>query len=143
MKKIALSIAALGLTLSGCATGSGNIRAEYTPPMMYQGYSCQQLAMEDERLRSNVAELKGDVDHNSTNDKIMTGVGVALFWPALFFIKGNGEAESQYAELKGQHQAVQQAFAMKGCADPNSTANSSPANWNATSGPIPDSRTRF
>jgi hypothetical protein len=128
MKNFGLTIIALGLTLSGCATGSSGIHAEDTPPMLYQGYGCHQLAMEDARLRGKVAELKGEVDHDATNDKIMVGVGVALFWPALFFIKGNGEAESQYAELKGQHEAIQEAFAMKDCGNPNSPANSASAN---------------
>jgi len=108
--------------------------------MMYQGYSCQQMAMEDGRLRGQVAALKGEVDHDATNDKIMTGVGVVLFWPALFFIKGNGEAESQYAELKGQHEAIQQAYMMKGCADPNSPANTAAAN---SAPPIIENRARF
>jgi hypothetical protein len=108
--------------------------------MMFQGYSCQQLAMEDARLRSQVADLKGEVDHDATNDKIMTGVAVVLFWPAVFFIKGNGEAASQYAELKGQHEAIQQAFMMKGCADPKSAANAA-----STTAPEPmvENRTRF
>jgi hypothetical protein len=137
MKTTILAIAALGLTVSGCATGSSGIHAEYTPAMMYQGYNCQQLSMEDQRLRSEVADLKGEVDHDATNDKIMTGVGVALFWPALFFIKGNGEAEAQYATLKGQHQAVQQAFAMKSC------ASLSAADWNAEPATIPEEHARF
>jgi hypothetical protein len=140
MKQIGLTIAALALTLGGCATGSAGIHAEYAPVMMYQGYSCQQLAMEDGRLRGQVAALKGEVDHDATNDKIMTGVGVVLFWPALFFIKGNGEAESQYAELKGQHEAIQQAYMMKGCADPNSPANAASAN---SAPPMVESHNRF
>jgi hypothetical protein len=143
MKRTLVCVTALGLTVAGCATGSAGIHAEYTPSMMYQGYSCQQLAMEDVRLRSDVAELKGEVDHNATNDKIMTGVGVALFWPALFFIKGNGEAESQYAELKGQHQAIQEAFAMKGCADPTSAASRDSANMTDPVGPMGANLTRF
>ena len=100
MNTTVLAIAALGLAVSGCATGSSGIHAEYAPAMMYQGYNCQQLSMEDQRLRGAVADLKGEVDHDATNDKIMTGVGVALFWPALFFIKGNGEAESSTLNSK-------------------------------------------
>jgi hypothetical protein len=84
--------------------------------MMYSGYSCAQLSVEDEMLRSQVAELKGAVDRTATNDKVMVGVGVLLFWPALFFIKGDGEEQSQYAHLKGEHDAIQHAFLLQGCA---------------------------
>ena len=141
MKKTVSTIAALGLALAGCATGSAGIHADYQTPMMYQGYSCPQLAMEDARLRSEVAELKGDVDNDATNDKIMTGVSLVLFWPAVFFIKGNSESASQYAELKGQHQAIQQAFAFKNCADPNSPANTAAAAYPAPS--MDDRHARF
>jgi hypothetical protein len=137
MKNVAATIAVLGLTVSGCATGSAGVHANYAPPMMYQGYSCQQLAMEDQRLRNEVAQLKGDVDQNAQHDRIMTGVGVFLFWPALFFIQGNGEDESTYAELKGQHEAIEQSFVLKNCSDPTAAAN--------TAAPVPmtGTRTRF
>jgi outer membrane murein-binding lipoprotein Lpp len=132
MRKCTLTIAAIGsLTLAGCATSSGGIVANYTSPMLYQAYSCPQLAMENQTLATKVSQLRGRVDHDATQDKVMVGIGVAVFWPALFFIKGDGDAAGEYAELKGQHEAIQQAYIQRGCGSATAAAASPAAAWNA------------
>ena len=142
MKRIVVAISAVSLALAGCATGSSGVVTSYASPMMYGGYNCAQLAAEDEMLRAQVAELKGTVDRTATNDKVMVGVGVVLFWPALLFIKGDGEAQSQYAHIKGEHDAIQHAFLLRGCAANMGGASPSPGNvthaafTDATSGPM-------
>lgn len=38
-----------------------------------------------------------------------------LFWPALFFIKGEGASAAEVARLKGEMEAIEHASRMKKC----------------------------
>jgi hypothetical protein len=127
--------AAASLVVTGCATGSDGIATAYSSPLKYQGYDCQQLAIEDSELASRVSQLKGVIDHRATNDKIAVGVGVVVFWPALFFIKGDGAEAADYARMKGDHEAITHAAMMKGCMA--GSPGYSPAAWRPREAPLP------
>lgn len=115
MKKlIALSTCA-SLLLSGCATASKDIATEYVAPAQYQAYNCQQITMEMQNIQSQATQLGGKLDTASDHDKMITGAGIVLFWPALFFLGGNKQQEAEYAHLKGEYQALQQEFVAKNC----------------------------
>jgi hypothetical protein len=43
------------------------------------------------------------------------GVGLILFWPALFALGGTKQQEAEYARLKGEYDAVQEAAVIKKC----------------------------
>lgn len=103
------------LALGACATSSANISSGYSSPMLYGAYSCRQLGLEDQELLSRVSSLRGQIDRRATNDKIAMGVAVVAFWPAVFFVKGDGEQAADYARLKGEHEAISHAAALKGC----------------------------
>ena len=105
----------LVLTASGCATSAGNIAAGYTSPMQYQSYDCPQLAGEAQRIQARVSQLAGRLDEAASNDKALMGVGLVLFWPALFALGGTKQQEADYARLKGEYDAVQQALVTKKC----------------------------
>ena len=48
------------------------------------------------------------------------GVGLVLFWPALFFLEGgNGALQSEYALLKGKYEAASTQYNRKGCPNIN------------------------
>lgn len=115
IRTLGLTASLSGLLLAGCATSSGEIATSYSSPLLYQGYTCEQLAFEDQAVNSKATQLRGAIDHRATNDKIAMGVGVVLFWPALFFVKGDGTQAAEYAQLKGQHDAIDHAGMMKGC----------------------------
>ena len=51
----------------------------------------------------------------AANDKTITGVGIILFWPALFALGGTDEQEAEFARLKGEYDAVQQSAIQKKC----------------------------
>ena len=94
-------------------------------PIQYSNYDCQQIAAEEQRVASRVAQLKGEVDSNATGDTVATTVGVILFWPALFFIDGDGPEANEYARLKGEHEALQKASIEKKCGmAPDATTSS-------------------
>ena len=101
--------------LVGCATASKEISATYVSPVQYQSYDCQQLSIESQRLLSRVSQLGGRLDEASSNDKAITGVGLILFWPALFALGGTKHQEAEYARLKGEYDAVNQAVIERKC----------------------------
>ena len=53
-------------------------------------------------------------DDVASNDNVAMGVGLVLFWPALFFID-NDDMREQVAQLKGEVDAVEQAAVQKKC----------------------------
>jgi hypothetical protein len=115
MKKTIVYVVAACITLSGCATASKDIAALYVSPMQYQGYDCDQLGSETQRIQSRVVQLGGRLDTAASNDKALVGVGLVLFWPALFALGGTKQQEADYARLRGEYDAVQQSAILKKC----------------------------
>lgn len=114
-KKTISAALVLSLILSGCATSSGNIAATYTAPLQYQGYDCEQLGGEAQRIHARINQLAGRLDEAANNDKMIMGVGLVLFWPALFALGGTKQQEAEYARLKGEYDAIGQAMIAKKC----------------------------
>jgi hypothetical protein len=83
--------------------------AAYVSPLQYQSFSCEQLREEAARVSARAAIASGAQDQNATNDTIVTTAAVVIFWPAAFFIKGNGANAQEVATLKGDMDAIEQA----------------------------------
>lgn len=115
MKTMIVAIVSAGVVLSGCATASKDITPTYTSPMQYQAYDCDQLASESQRIQARVVQLGGRLDTAASNDKAIAGVGVILFWPALFALGGTKQQEADYGRLRGEYDAVQQSAVIKKC----------------------------
>ena len=109
------SIAILSSALAGCASNPDNISASYVSPVQYESYSCQQLRAEASRLSGRAAEVTGAQSSKASGDAVAMGVGLVLFWPSLFFIKGDGTTAAEVARLKGEMDAVEQASISKKC----------------------------
>ena len=103
------------LNLGGCATNPNEIAPSYVSPIQYDGYSCSQLGQEAARLSGRAAEVAVVQKNKATGDAVAMGVGLVLFWPSIFFIKGDGTTASEIAQLKGQMNAVEQASIAKKC----------------------------
>jgi hypothetical protein len=114
MKKFLATILATTIAISGCASSSGKVTATYASPLAYQSYDCTQIASESSRLQVRMTELGGQVDKAADNDKVLTGVAVVLFWPAIFFL-GNKQQEAEFGRIKGEYEAIQQAAIAKKC----------------------------
>jgi hypothetical protein len=110
-----ISLLAVGLALAGCASRSADIAPSYVSPVLYQNYTCQQIAMESQNVAAHAAEMAGAQDQKRTNDQIATGVAVVVFWPAAFFVGGDGNTAAELARLKGQMQTLEQASVQKNC----------------------------
>jgi hypothetical protein len=110
-----LLVVGLGLTVAGCATRAENISAAYVSPIQYQSFTCAQLQEEAARVSARAVVASGAQDQKANNDAVATGVGVILFWPALFFIKGDAASAQEIAQLKGDMDAIEQANIQKKC----------------------------
>jgi len=113
MKRIAML--ACAAALCGCASSADEIGPEYVSPLEYQNYTCKQLREESRRVSRRASQLAGQLDDNATDDAIMTGVGVVVFWPALFFIDGDGPEAAEYARLQGEREAIEKAAIKRNC----------------------------
>lgn len=134
MLKLSSTCLASAILALGCATASKDIAPIYVSPLQYQGYDCQQLAAETHRIQSRVIELGGRLDQAASNDKTITGVGMVLFWPALFALGGTKQQEADYSRLKGEYDAVQQAAIVKKCPGLVGSSAPSPPSAAASSG---------
>jgi hypothetical protein len=54
-------------------------------------------------------------DERASGDAVATGVAIVLFWPAAFFIKGDGANAAELGRLKGVFEALERASNEKGC----------------------------
>jgi hypothetical protein len=110
-----LGIVALCAALGGCASSSADVSAAYVSPVAYQGYTCQQLALEAQAISTRAATLSGAQDKQRTNDGLATAAAVVIFWPAAFFVGGDKQTAAELGLMKGQMVAVEQASNAKKC----------------------------
>ena len=109
------SAMALALIVSGCATAPKDIAPTYVSTMQYERLTCPQLQIEAQNVSNAAAAAVGAQQKKATGDNVAMGVGLIVFWPALFFMKGNGTDANQVAMLKGQMQAIQSVSDAKHC----------------------------
>jgi hypothetical protein len=101
--------------VAGCASKSSEITPTYVSPVMYQSYTCKQLALEAQGVSARAAQVSGAQDSKRTNDQVATGVAIVVFWPAAFLVGGDGPMAAELAQLKGQMVAIEQASIQKKC----------------------------
>ncbi len=112
-RKLIVASVCAGL-MTGCATSSDKISSSYVSPLTYSNYDCDQIRMELMRVSAKVQEVAGSQNKQAKNDKIAMGVGLVLFWPALFFLAGS-DKKDELANLKGQYDALGTAAIEKKC----------------------------
>ena len=104
----------LVVLLSACASKSDKIDASYVSPLAYSDHNCHQIKQELLRVNRKVLEVTKTQDKIASNDSVAMGVGLVLFWPALFFIEGSDKSD-ELARLKGEYEAIEQTAIQKGC----------------------------
>lgn len=109
------TLMAILMFASGCAKDPSRIAPAYVSPLEYQNYSCHQLGTELTRLGRRVQEVAGIQDEESTDDAVVMGIGLVLFWPTLFFLEGDTGREAELGRLKGEIEAVEQTAIRKDC----------------------------
>lgn len=101
--------------VSACADRSSSIPAQYVSPMQYDGYKCKQIGAEMATVSGRVSEIGAQNDKVASNDDVAMGVGLVLFWPALFFLDRNSAQAAEYGRLKGEFDALEKAGIQKNC----------------------------
>ncbi|MDP3173808.1 MAG: hypothetical protein Q8M88_05180 [Phenylobacterium sp.] len=113
MKKTIALMAAL--SVAACASSPDKIGATYVSPIQYSSYDCDQIRLEMVRLSAKVREVSGAQRNQASNDAVAMGVGLVLFWPALFFLAGGNDRKEELGNLKGQYDALTEAAIQKKC----------------------------
>jgi hypothetical protein len=106
---------AVAATLSACASSPKKIQAAYVSPAKYHALSCEGIALERSAIAHRANVLYHSLKKRSNTDKAKMGVGAVLFFPTLFFIKGNGPAAAEFAHLKGDYTALRMNSEDRGC----------------------------
>lgn len=107
-------LAAVSMLVASCSSRSETITAQYVSPLQYESYDCGQIRTEMQRVGRRVNEVAGVQDSEATKDSVAMGVGLVLFWPALFFMIGKDQ-EQELSRLKGEFEALEQAAIQKDC----------------------------
>ena len=115
MKKLICNILILSITLLSCASSASEISAAYVSPTKYMNYDCSQINMEKSEVERRVNELYYKVEKRAKNDRAAMGVGMVLFWPSLFFLKGDSPEAAEYAQMKGEYDALRSISVQKKC----------------------------
>jgi hypothetical protein len=121
-----LAVVSLGLLLASCASSPNNISPTYVSPMVYQNYSCDQIRVELQRIGARVSEVSGQQQRAANNDAVAMGVGLVIFWPALFFLASDNDKREELSRLRGEYDALQQAGTMRNCFAPAAAAAPQP-----------------
>jgi hypothetical protein len=101
---------------SGCASDPKKISAAYVSPAQYRGWDCDQIIDESAHIERRSIELYQSLKKDADADKWQMGVGLILFWPALFALEGgDGPEASEYARLKGEYEALRTVSVEKRC----------------------------
>ncbi|CAG1009555.1 hypothetical protein BURK1_03677 [Burkholderiales bacterium] len=143
----ALTIAAL--LLPGCATRPDNVVASHVSTSRYADRTCKSLVRELEEVQDALRAQSAKLNDKATQDAVVTGVGVILFWPVLFALGNNAGLEGDVARLKGEEQAIRKQMRDADCeappvrtapdaattSAPSSAAGASPATAQAVSAP--------
>ncbi len=66
-------------------------------------------------MSAKAAEVSGVQTSKATSDAVATGVALVVFWPAAFFVHGDGSTAAEIANLKGQMDAIEQESIRKKC----------------------------
>lgn len=110
-----LTTISCSILLAACASNPDKIKAQYISPMIYQSYTCEQLVSEHQRLIGHLNQAYDVQKKTSDRDDAKVGVGLILFWPTLFFTSGDGASATEYARLKGEFNALEEAFVKASC----------------------------
>jgi hypothetical protein len=115
--KTARLVMAFAASISGaaCTSGPSSIEAKYVSPSGYQSWSCAQLVDERGRLVSEVERVSGLQRENAAADAIFMGVGLILFWPALFGLAATKDRKDELGRLKGEYDAVDASIKSRQC----------------------------
>ncbi|MDO9638596.1 MAG: hypothetical protein Q7J44_08640 [Pseudotabrizicola sp.] len=114
-KQVLTTLLAATLVLTACANQPDKVVATYVSPTTYSSFNCRQIISERNRIVQKVNELSGVQKKKADNDAAAMGIGMILFWPALFALGGGSDVEPQLASMKGNYDALTAVGTQKNC----------------------------
>lgn len=114
VKKLSLGAVCLSM-LTACAQQPDKIQATYVSPNTYSSGTCTSLKMERAEIVAEVESLTVDQKKHADNDAIAMGVGLILFWPALFALALTDDQKAELSLAKGNMEAIDKTMAAKNC----------------------------
>lgn len=99
--------------LVGCATAPEEIVPRYVPTDQYEDKTCRELSVIQGRLVNQIRIAEAAQRQAQQRDAAMVATSALLFWPAMFFIEGDGATAEELARLKGELDAT--LVAMETC----------------------------
>ena len=112
---LAASLVSVALGVTGCSSSPEKISAAYVSPIQYSPYDCDQIGMELIRVNRRVVEVSGIQKKQADKDAAAMGVGLVIFWPALFFLAAGSDHEAELARLKGEYETLETVAIQKKC----------------------------
>ena len=101
--------------ISGCAKPASSIEGQRLSPLRYYNHSCSQIASEMTRVTRRAQDITGYVNERSQYDTLKVATSVVLFWPVVFTLDGDTTESQEYAHLKGEFAALNEASDKKNC----------------------------
>jgi len=106
----------IALTLCGCASNPDTLPSAYVSAFKYRDFDCEQLGSEMENVSSRTNVLYNQLAKERSADNAQMGLGLVLFWPALFFLEGgDGPQAAEFSQMKGEFEALRQNSVAKKC----------------------------
>jgi hypothetical protein len=115
MKKTIILFVSVALLGTGCAQKADSIKATYVSPITYEKLSCNQLKDEVIRVNKRLTEVSGQQAEVADKDAVVMGVGLVVFWPALFLMAQGEDQKNEIASLKGQYETIRDVAVKKNC----------------------------
>ena len=106
------------LLLPACASRPENVVASHVSSSRYAERTCKSLARELDEVQDALRAQSAKLNDKATQDAVVTGVGVILFWPVLFALGNNAGLEGDVARLKGEEQAIRKQLREQECEMP-------------------------
>ncbi|MGR3564095.1 MAG: hypothetical protein ACU0FH_14920 [Heliomarina sp.] len=123
MKKLISSIACCAI-LAACAEQPSQIDALYVSPNVYRDKSCSNLMIERNTIINNVNRLTEQQQKAADTDAAAMGIGMVLFWPALFALGTTDDKSEALATAKGNYDAITAQMHSRRCKVPAETIQS-------------------
>ena len=102
------------VAIAGCASPPHKIPTAYVSPLQYKDYSADEIAAELERVNRRIGEVEANLKKQADDDNLKMALGLAVFWPALLALDGDGPQAQEYARLKGERDALERTAIQKG-----------------------------
>jgi hypothetical protein len=113
-----VAVAITILLLPACASRPENVVASHVSSSRYAERTCKSLARELDEVQDALRAQSAKLNDKATQDAVVTGVGVILFWPVLFALGNNAGLEGDVARLKGEEQALRKQLREQECEMP-------------------------